>query len=257
MTTKNNEIKNNYKNLNILLDEEINRINERKKELLLEKKQFDEQLFKGVKGYLYKLQNPLILNKNYLFSKFNLSVFIEELTKSEYLYKNFKNYYDYNFQVKDPKKEIDLDTINKYYKELEDELTATTILIKMLKIYINSNFQKNGLLLGSSNPKLIPNISIIFKNPILLLNHIENIQIKKFGRKMIEEYSQTLVNKEKTKQEIENLKTDIKSKLSLNTNENIELLKEYREILKKIDEELSEFQSIKTPLILKRTKKNN
>lgn len=257
MTTMNNKIKNNYENkeLNLIFQEEINKINKRKKELLLERKNFHKQLFKGIKGHFNKIQNPLILNKKDLISKYNLNIFMEELKKSKYLSKQYENDSIYNIQVKDPKHKIDLTTINKYYESLEEELTTTIIFLKKIKIYLNSNFQNNELLQDNQKYNLENDISIVlFKSPSLLLNHIENVKIKELGQKMIKEYNQNITDKEIIKKEIEQLQINIKSKLFLSNNESIELLKKYREILKDIDANLSKFQTIETPLTLKRTK---
>ena len=229
-----------FANLDLKFNKEIIKINERLENLTKEKEKFHEQLFKGIKGYFYKRQNLIILNKKDLKSKYKLNNLMKEIESSEYLLKNFQksmnDFDDYTVLLKDTMHQIDLRTLLAYYEQLDKLLKDTISLVRLAFIYseIDNEEKKDSLL---------ENLGILIEsNPVLIVQFIENKEIKEIAKNIALEYiSRNNESKiENVILEINQLKKEIEEKIFSNEDTILvlEQLKQYKEILQELNKKL-------------------
>lgn len=222
-----------FTNLDLNFNKEITKINERLGNLSKEKEKFHEQLFKGIKGIFYKRQSLIILNKKDLKSKYGLNNLMKEIESSEYLSRNFQksmsDFVYYSVLIKDSMHQIELSTLLAYYEQIDELLRDTISLVRLAFEYSEIDNQEK-------KDSLLDNLGILIKsNPVLIIQFIENKEIKELAKNIVLEYINR--NKENEREniilEINQLKKEIEEKIFSNkdTSLAIEQLKQYKELL--------------------------
>lgn len=201
--------------------EEIISLNERIKKLNLEQDNLHNRFFSGLKKVINS-RKEILINKDEFVSKYNLIELLKEID----LYVPFKNEYKNEF------KKIDLMSINRAYDFITYTLYNCMRLVEQIYNYKLCNYDINKLYEMSKKEDYFDFISNLNCNiEEEYLNMINNEEIKDIGKKLSVECLKIIEEIEKYEEEIDTLEEKIKDGFSNNKKNNLNELRQYKEIL--------------------------
>lgn len=204
--------------------EEIISLNERIKKLNLEQDNLHNRFFSGLKKVINS-RKEISINKNEFVSKYNLIELLKEID----LYVPFKNEYKNEF------KKIDLMSINRAYDFITYTLYNCMRLVEQIYNYKLCNYDINKLYEMSKKEDYFDFISNLNCNiEEEYLNMINNEEIKDIGKKLSVECLKIIEEIEKYEEEIDTLEEKIKDGFSSNKKNNLNELRQYKEILERM-----------------------
>lgn len=201
--------------------EEIISLNERIKKLNLEQDNLHNRFFSGLKKVINS-RKEISINKDEFVSKYNLIELLKEID----LYVPFKNEYKNEF------KKIDLMSINRAYDFITYTIYNCMRLVEQIYNYKLCNYDINKLYEMSKKEDYFDFISNLNCNiEEEYLNMINNEEIKDIGKKLSVECLKIIEEIEKYEEEIDTLEEKIKDGFSNNKKNNLNELRQYKEIL--------------------------
>lgn len=204
--------------------EEIISLNERIKKLNLEQDNLHNRFFSGLKKVINS-RKEISINKDEFVSKYNLIELLKEID----LYVPFKNEYKNEF------KKIDLMSINRAYDFITYTLYNCMRLVEQIYNYKLCNYDINKLYEMSKKEDYFDFISNLNCNiEEEYLNMINNEEIKDIGKKLSVECLKIIEEIEKYEEEIDTLEEKIKDGFSNNKKNNLNELRQYKEILERM-----------------------